>query len=168
MVYVRGHPLDFERWEEEGAKGWGYQQRAALLPSGGELSGPADAYRGDAGPLTTAHGRKSNPLYDAFIEAGRQAGYAVSADLNGERQEGFGPLGMTVKDGVRWSTANAYLKPAMKRPNLEVVTHALATRIAFEGAARSASATGVAGASKRRGRGARSSFAAARSIRRNS
>ena len=65
------------------------------------FAGRADAYRGDDGPLTTAHGRKSNPLYDAFIEAGRQAGYAVSADLNGERQEGFGALDMTVRDGVR-------------------------------------------------------------------
>ncbi len=64
---------------------------------------------------------------------GRQAGYAVSADLNGERQEGFGWFDMTVKDGVRWSTANAYLRPAMKRPNLTVLTHALATRIAFDG-----------------------------------
>ncbi len=133
MVYVRGHPLDFERWEEEGAKGWGYRHVLPYFRRAESFRGPADAYRGDAGPLATAHGRKSNPLYDAFIEAGRQAGYAVSADLNGERQEGFGPLAMTIKDGVRWSTANAYLRPAMKRPNLKVVTHALATGIAFEG-----------------------------------
>ncbi|HEY6518754.1 MAG TPA: choline dehydrogenase [Roseiarcus sp.] len=133
MVYVRGHPLDFEHWEEEGAKGWGYKNVLPYFRRAESFRGPVDAYRGDAGPLTTAHGRKTNPLYDAFIEAGRQAGYGVSADLNGERQEGFGALGMTVKDGVRWSTANAYLKPAMKRPNLEVITHALATRIAFDG-----------------------------------
>jgi choline dehydrogenase len=133
MVYVRGHPLDFERWEEEGAKGWGYRHVLPYFRRAESFGGPADAYRGDAGPLATAHGRKSNPLYGAFIEAGRQAGYAVSADLNGERQEGFGPLAMTIKDGVRWSTANAYLRPAMKRSNLKVVTHALATGIAFEG-----------------------------------
>jgi choline dehydrogenase len=133
MVYVRGHPLDFERWEEEGARGWGYRNVLPYFRRAERFQGDADAYRGDAGPLTTAHGRKTNPLYDAFIEAGRQAGYAVSPDLNGERQEGFGSLGMTVKDGVRWSTANAYLKPAMKRPNLEVLTHALATGIAFDG-----------------------------------
>ena len=133
MVYARGHPLDFEHWEEEGAKGWGYRNVLPYFRRAESFRGPVDAYRGDAGPLTTAHGPKTNPLYDAFIEAGRQAGYAVSPDLNGERQEGFGPLGMTVKDGVRWSTANAYLKPAMKRPNLEVITHALATRIAFDG-----------------------------------
>jgi choline dehydrogenase len=132
MVYARGNPLDFERWEEEGASGWGYGNVLPYFRRAERFQGGADAYRGDAGPLTTAHGRKINPLYDAFIEAGRQAGYGVSADLNGERQEGFGALGMTVKGGVRWSTANAYLKPAMKRPNLEVITHALATRIAFE------------------------------------
>jgi choline dehydrogenase len=133
MVYVRGHPLDFERWEEEGAKGWGYRHVLPYFRRAESFQGQADAYRGDAGPLTTAHGRKCNPLYHAFIEAGRQAGYALSRDLNGERQEGFGPLDMTVRDGVRSSTANAYLRPAMKRLNLEVVTHALATRIAFEG-----------------------------------
>jgi choline dehydrogenase len=133
MVYVRGHPLDFERWEEEGAKGWSYRNVLPYFRRAESFQGSADAYRGGTGPLATADGRKSNPLYDAFIEAGRQAGYGVSADLNGERQEGFGALGMTVRDGVRWSTANAYLKPAMRRPNLTVVTHALATQIAFEG-----------------------------------
>jgi len=133
MVYARGHALDFERWEEEGAKGWGYRDVLPYFRRAESFRGPAGAYRGDAGPLATARGRKCNPLYDAFIEAGRQAGYAVSADLNGERQEGFGCLDMTVKDGVRSSTANAYLRPAMKRRNLEVITHALATRIAFEG-----------------------------------
>jgi choline dehydrogenase len=131
MVYVRGHPLDFQRWEEEGARGWGYQNVLPYFRRAESFQGSADAYRGDAGPLTTAHGYKRNPLYDAFIEAGREAGYAVSLDLNGERQEAFGALGMTVKDGVRWSTANAYLKPAMKRPNLRVATHALATQIVF-------------------------------------
>ena len=133
MVYVRGHPLDFERWEEEGAKGWGYRNVLPYFRRAEGFRGSVDAYRGDAGPLTTAHGHKRNPLYDAFIEAGEQAGYAVSADLNGERQEGFGPLDMTVRDGVRASTANAYLRPSMKRPNLKVVTHALASRVAFDG-----------------------------------
>ena len=133
LVYVRGHPLDFERWEEEGAKGWGYRNVLPYFRRAESFRGPADAYRGDGGPLATSHGLKCNPLYDAFIAAGREAGYAVSGDLNGERQEGFGPLDMTVRDGVRSSTANAYLRPAMKRRNLKVVTHALATKIAFEG-----------------------------------
>ena len=133
MVYVRGNPLDFERWEEEGAKGWGFRDVLPYFRRAERFAGGADAYRGGEGPLTIARGRKSNPLYGAFIEAGRQAGYAVSLDLNGERQEGFGALDMTVRDGVRASAANAYLKPAMKRPNLSVLTHALATRVAFEG-----------------------------------
>jgi choline dehydrogenase len=133
MVYVRGHPLDFERWEEEGAKGWGFRSVLPYFRRAESFAGGADAYRGGEGPLTTARGRKSNPLYGVFIEAGRQAGYAVSADLNGERQEGFGALDMTVRDGVRASAANAYLRPAMKRRNLSLLTHALATRVAFEG-----------------------------------
>ncbi|MGO4872953.1 MAG: choline dehydrogenase [Roseiarcus sp.] len=133
LVYVRGNPLDFDRWEEEGAAGWSYRD---VLPYFRRAEGwreGGDPYRGVDGPLATMRGPKRNPLYDAFIEAGRQAGYPVSADLNGEQQEGFGRFDMTVKNGVRWSTANAYLRPAMKRPNLRVVTHALATRIEFEG-----------------------------------
>jgi choline dehydrogenase len=133
LVYVRGHALDFEGWEEEGAKGWGYAQVLPYFRRAESFRGGADAYRGGDGPLATAHGLKRNPLYRAFIEAGRQAGYPVSDDLNGERQEGFGALDMTVRDGVRSSAANAYLRPAMKRRNLKVVTHALATGIAFDG-----------------------------------
>ncbi|MGA8715223.1 MAG: choline dehydrogenase, partial [Roseiarcus sp.] len=133
LVYVRGHPLEFERWEDEGAKGWGYASVLPYFRRAESFRGPVDAYRGHDGPIATSRGPKANPLYDAFIEAGRQAGYPLSADLNGEQQEGFGRFDMTVKDGVRWSTANAYLRPAMNRPNLAVVTHALATRIAFEG-----------------------------------
>jgi choline dehydrogenase len=133
LVYVRGHPLDFERWEEEGAKGWSYSDVLPYFRRAETFAGGADAWRGDSGPLATAQGRKLNPLYEAFIEAGREAGYAVSSDLNGERQEGFGALDMTVRDGVRASTANAYLRPSMKRPNLKVVTHALASRVAFDG-----------------------------------
>jgi choline dehydrogenase len=133
LVYVRGHPLDFEHWEEQGAKGWGYANVLPYFRRAESFPGAADAYRGGDGPVATSRGPKANPLYDAFIEAGRQAGYPLSADLNGEQQEGFGRLDMTVKDGVRWSTANAYLRPAMKRASLSVVTHALASRIAFEG-----------------------------------
>jgi choline dehydrogenase len=133
LVYVRGHPLDFERWEEEGAKGWSYRDVLPYFRRAESFAGGADAWRGDRGPLATAQGRKLNPLYEAFVEAGREAGYAASSDLNGERQEGFGALDMTVRDGVRASTANAYLRPSMKRPNLRVVTHALASRVAFDG-----------------------------------
>jgi choline dehydrogenase len=133
LVYVRGHALDFERWEEEGAKGWAYRDLLPYFRRAESFGGGADAWRGGEGPLATARGARRSPLYAAFIEAGREAGYVVSRDLNGERQEGFGALDMTVRDGVRASAANAYLRPAMKRPNLKVVTHALATGIVFEG-----------------------------------
>ena len=140
MVYVRGHALDFERWVEEGAAGWSYGdvlpyfRRAETRAEGG------DAYRGNSGPLNTSYGRLANPLYRCFIEAGRQAGYAESQDLNGYRQEGFGRFDMTVHRGRRWSAANAYLRPALRRPNLELRKHSLATAVLFDGRR----ATGVA------------------------
>jgi choline dehydrogenase len=133
LVYVRGNPLDFDRWEEEGAQDWGYRHVLPYFRRAEGRRDGADAYRGVDGPLATRYGPTANPLYGAFIEAGRQAGYGVSEDVNGERQEGFGRLDMTVKDGVRWSAANAYLRPAMKRANVKVVTHALATQIVFDG-----------------------------------
>ncbi len=138
LVYVRGHACDFDEWEEQGAKGWAYRhclpyfQRAETWsdPDGR----PQDAYRGTDGPLSTCNGNNmKNPLYRAWIEAGEQAGYGKTEDYNGYRQEGFGRMHMTVKDGVRWSTANAYLKPAMDRPNLTVVTKALTEKILLEG-----------------------------------
>lgn len=133
LVYMRGAPADFDRWQEEGARGWSYAdvlpyfQRAESRREGG------DEYRGSDGPLATRYGTLENPLYRAFIEAAQQAGYPASDDVNGYQQEGFGRMDMTVKDGVRWSAANAYLKPAMKRANLKVETHARVERILFEG-----------------------------------
>jgi choline dehydrogenase len=133
LVYVRGHPLDFDRWEREGAAGWAYRNVLPYFRRSEAFAGGGDSYRGADGPLATRRGSWRNPLYAAFVEAGRQAGYPVSEDLNGEYPEGFGHFDMTVKGGVRWSAANAYLKPAMKRANLRVLTHALATQIVFEG-----------------------------------
>ncbi|MFN8831329.1 MAG: choline dehydrogenase [Labrys sp. (in: a-proteobacteria)] len=133
MVYIRGNPLDFEGWAEDGCHGWGYAQ---VLPYFKRAEGRAeggDDYRGADGPLKTSYGPLRNPLYRAFIDAAVQAGYAETSDVNGYRQEGFGRMDMTVHKGRRWSAANAYLKPAMARPNLSVVTRALATRILFEG-----------------------------------
>jgi len=134
LVYVRGNPLDFDRWEEEGAKGWAYRDVLPYFRRAENRAGGADAYHGQGGPLDTRAGRIEHPLYRAFIEAGGQAGYPTTADVNGEQQEGFGRLDMTVRGGVRCSASNAYLRPAMKRRNLHVATHALATKILFEGA----------------------------------
>jgi choline dehydrogenase len=133
LVYVRGHALDFDRWEAEGARGWSFASVLPYFRRAEAFRGQPSEYRGIDGPLVVQPGKRWNPLYDAFIEAGRQAGYAVSADLNGAQGEGFGAFDMTVKDGVRWSAANAYLRPAMKRANLSVETHARATKILFEG-----------------------------------
>jgi choline dehydrogenase len=133
LAYVRGNPRDFDRWEEEGAAGWGYRHVLPYFRRAESRRDGGDAYRGEDGPLATQRGTLENPLYRAFIEAGQQAGYPVANDMNGASQEGFGLMDMTVKDGIRWSTANAYLKPAMRRPNLTVITGALATRILFEG-----------------------------------
>jgi choline dehydrogenase len=133
LVYVRGNPQDFDRWEAEGAQGWGYRhvlpyfKRAETRDEGG------DAYRGDAGPLHTRYGSMANPLHEAWLQAARQAGYPLTEDINGFQQEGFGRMDMTVRDGVRSSAANAYLRPALSRRNLEVRTHALATRVLFDG-----------------------------------
>ena len=133
LVYVRGNAEDFERWELDGAAGWNY---ASVLPYFRRTETRAeggDAYRGDSGKLRTRYGTLSNPLHAAWLEAGRQAGYPRTIDVNGYQQEGFGRLDMTVAEGRRCSAANAYLRPAMKRPNLAVETHALATRILFKG-----------------------------------
>jgi choline dehydrogenase len=134
LVYVRGNAQDFQRWESEGATGWNY---AAVLPyfrRAETRAAGGDAYRGDEGPLATRYGTLANPLHAAWLEAGKQAGYAATDDLNGFRQEGFGRLDMTVgPDGRRCSASNAYLRPAMGRANLAVRTGALATRVLFDG-----------------------------------
>ncbi len=133
LVYIRGNPMDYEGWREQGAQGWGwadvlpYFRRAESRAEGG------DAYRGDEGPLSTAYGPLANPLYRAWIEAGRQAGYGVTEDVNGFRQEGFGRMDMTVRKGERCSAAVAYLHPIRRRKNLEIRTGAMATGIEFVG-----------------------------------
>ncbi|MEO1248411.1 MAG: choline dehydrogenase [Pseudomonadota bacterium] len=124
MVYVRGHARDFDGWAEAGADGWAY---ADVLPyfrrmehwhDGGHGGDPD--WRGSDGPLHVTRGTRTNPLYKVFVEAGRQAGFELTDDYNGEKQEGFGPMEQTVWQGRRWSTANAYLKPARIRANLDI------------------------------------------------
>ena len=133
LVYVRGHALDFERWKEEGARGWAYRDVLPYFRRAETHLEGADEYRGSDGPLATRTGALANPLYRAFVAAAEQTGYSESADLNGYRQEGFGRLDMTVSKGARSSAANAYLRPAMTRPNLTVRTHALAESVVIEG-----------------------------------
>ena len=131
MVYVRGNPHDFEEWESLGAEGWGYRDCLPYFKRAESWIGGDDIYRGGDGPLGVSAGNKMrlNPLYRAFIEAGVEAGYPETQDYNGEHQEGFGPMHMTVRDGVRESTASAYLNPIKGRPNLEVMTKTLVHHI---------------------------------------
>ncbi len=133
MVYVRGNPFDFDRWERAGARGWGYRDVLPYFRRAEGRAAGSDEYRGGDGPLRTRVGGLDNPLYHAWIEAGRQAGYPMTEDINGFQQEGFGRMDMTVHAGRRWSAANAYLRPAMARANLVVLTHARATAVTFDG-----------------------------------
>ncbi|MGU7782145.1 choline dehydrogenase [Burkholderia sp. PU8-34] len=134
LVYIRGHACDFDEWESLGARDWGYRHCLPYFRKAENYKFGGDDYRGADGPLSTNNGNNmQNPLYGAWVEAGAQAGYIKTDDCNGYMQEGFGAMHMTVKDGVRWSTANAYLRPAMQRPNLTVVTNAMTRQIVLEG-----------------------------------
>jgi choline dehydrogenase len=132
MVYVRGHALDYQRWSEEGAAGWSYAEVLPYFRRAQAHAGGGDDYRGRDGPLRVMAGPMNNPLFHAFIEAGEQAGYAATPDMNGYRQEGFGPMDMTIHRGRRCSAAVAYLHPARARPNLTVKTRALTGRVIVE------------------------------------
>ena len=133
LVYVRGNPLDYERWQEEGAAGWGYHDVLPYFRRAERRAAGGDQYRGADGPLGTRQGLVNNPLHAAWLAAGREAGYPRSADVNGFQQEGFARMDMTVDGGRRASAANAYLRPAMRRTNLTVRTGVLVTRVLFEG-----------------------------------
>ncbi|MCV9963325.1 choline dehydrogenase [Pararhizobium sp. BT-229] len=121
LVYVRGHAEDFNRWEELGAQGWSYADVLPYFKRQETSQGGEQGWRGKDGPLHVRRGPLRNPLFHAFVEAGKQAGFELTDDYNGSKQEGFGHMEQTVWQGRRWSAANAYLKPAMKRPNVELV-----------------------------------------------
>jgi choline dehydrogenase len=133
LVYIRGNPQDFERWAAEGAEGWAYRDVLPYFKRAEHRQEGGDRYRGDSGKLMTSYGSLSNPLHAAWLAAAEQAGYPHSKDVNGFQQEGFGRMDMTVGEGRRCSAARAYLRPALGRSNLTLVTHALATRVLFEG-----------------------------------
>lgn len=135
MVFVRGNPRDFDEWETHGAQGWSYEACFPYFKKLERWAGENSQYRGFGGPVSVNCGNdmRLNPLYRAFIEAGKQAGYAENPDYNGESQEGFGPMQMNVDRGIRASTAQAYLRPALNRENLHLFKKALAQRIVFEG-----------------------------------
>jgi len=131
MVYVRGHARDFDHWAEQGATGWGFADVLPYFKRMEDSDGGEDGWRGKSGPLHVQRGTRKNPLYGAFVEAGRQAGFELTDDYNGSKQEGFGPMEQTILGGRRWSAANAYLKPALKRKNVTLVK-GFARRVVIE------------------------------------
>jgi choline dehydrogenase len=133
LVYIRGNPQDFEGWSAQGAAGWAYRDVLPYFRRAEKRQEGGNEYRGNSGKLETRYGTLSNPLHAAWLAAAGEAGYPSTADVNGFQQEGFGRMDMTVAGGRRCSASNAYLRGAMRRPNLKVLTHALATRIIFEG-----------------------------------
>jgi choline dehydrogenase len=134
MMYVRGHARDYDGWAQSGNKGWRYADLLPYFKRAEHHQNGASAYHGGEGPLrVTSPNGHAGPLGQAFIEAGRQAGYPVTPDCNGAQQEGFGPCDRTTHGGKRWSTARGYLDPVRDRPNLTIVTRALALEVAFEG-----------------------------------
>ena len=136
MVYVRGHAKDFDTWEAMGASGWSYAdvlpyyKRMETWDSAGH--GGDASWRGSDGPLHVTRGKRDNPLVQAFVQAGWQAGYQLTDDYNGQQQEGFGPMEHTIHKGARWSAAKAYLRPALQRENCNLI-RGLARKIVFSG-----------------------------------
>ena len=134
MVYIRGHAYDYDDWHESGATGWSYADCLPYFRKAQHHELGPDAYRGGDGPLHVTRGnQKDQLLFQKFIDAGVQAGYPFTDDMNGYQQEGFGWMDMTVWKGRRWSTASAYLRPAMTRSNLTVATDTFVRKVVFEG-----------------------------------
>ena len=132
MIYIRGHARDYDQWRQMGLQGWSYRDVLPYFKRSETLEGGGDDWHGGEGPLYVSKASTPNPIYKATIEAGRQAGHAVTSDFNGFQQEGWGPYQLTIRDGQRWSAARAYLHPAMSRPNLTCLTGARTTRIIVE------------------------------------
>jgi 4-pyridoxate dehydrogenase len=133
MAYVRGNRADYDRWASYGLAAWSYEKVLPYFRRSESWEGGASHYRGGDGPLSTRMSRYSDPLFDAWVEAGIAAGHPVTEDYNAAQQHGFGRMQSTIRNGRRCSAADAYLRPALRRPNLRVETHAHATRIVFEG-----------------------------------
>ncbi len=133
MVYMRGNPMDYDGWADQlGLKGWSYADCLPYFKRGETSERGGNAWRGDSGPLGVAQARLDNPLFDAILEAGKTSGQGYSDDLNGYQPEGLARLDSTIRDGRRCSAADAHLKPALTRPNLELVTHALVEQVLLE------------------------------------
>jgi choline dehydrogenase len=134
MIFQRGNPLDFERWADDpGMENWDYAHCLPYFKKMETCLAGGDQYRGADGPLTLERGPVANPLFTAFFKATQQAGFAHTKDVNGYRQEGFGPFDRNLFRGRRLSAARAYLHPVLKRPNLTLLTGAMTNKVIFEG-----------------------------------
>ena len=133
MLYVRGHPRDYDQWRQMGLAGWSYAEVLPYFKRAESFEEGPNPYHGEGGPVHVGWGRSKNPLYKALIEAGREAGYPLTEDFNGYQQEGFGRYQLNIKDGRRAGALSSYLTPALTRSNLSTETDAHATRIVFEG-----------------------------------
>jgi choline dehydrogenase len=132
MIYIRGHARDYDQWRQMGLNGWGYADVLPYFKRAQHHDDGADAWNATGGPLCVSRGPPGDPIYKAFIQAGRQAGFPVTRDFNGYQQEGVGPYHLTIRDGERCSAALSYLAPVIDRPNLKVITDAHAGRVIIE------------------------------------
>jgi 4-pyridoxate dehydrogenase len=139
MAYVRGHRGDYDRWAQQGCRGWSYAEALPYFKRGESWEKGENTWRGGHGPLSVIDSRNRDPLFDAWLDAAQEADWPFTEDYNGQEQEGFGRSQWTIRNGRRCSAAVAFLRPAMGRPNLTVETNALVTRVILEGAR----ATGV-------------------------
>ena len=134
MIYIRGNPLDYDRWaaEDQALSAWDYSQCLPYFKRASSREGGGNDYHGDSGPLNIKRGRSTSDLMDAFLKATQEAGYPPTEDMNGYQQEGFGPMDRTTLNGVRHSTAQAYLRPVSERSNLKIFTRSEATRLLLD------------------------------------
>ena len=133
MTHVRGHRGDYDRWARNGCTGWSYADVLPYFKRYESWEGGADRYRGADGPLTVVRSNTTDPFFEAALAGTRDSGFAVTPDYNGAAQEGFGRTQSTIRRGNRCSAAVAFLRPALRRPNLALKTRALATRVLFDG-----------------------------------
>lgn len=132
MIYIRGHARDYDDWRQLGLSGWAYRDVLPYFKRSESYEGGGDAWHGDGGPLWVSRPPQGEPLRKAFIQAGVAAGHLRTRDFNGYQQEGMGDYQLTIRNGERWNTASAYLRPALERPNLKVISNAHAARVVIE------------------------------------
>jgi 4-pyridoxate dehydrogenase len=138
MAHTRGHPGDYDRWARNGATGWSYKDVLPYFKRGESWEGGEDEWRGGAGPLGTQPAKTRDPIFTAWIEAGKAAGYPYTSDYNAAQQVGFGRSQYTIRDGRRSSASRAYLRPVLDRRNLAVAVGAHALKVVFNGTRASA------------------------------